>query len=286
MKRVVVLFFLAFFLCGCNKNLVKLDSKYYKESSFIDVSKDELNDLISKEESFMLFIYQPLCQTSYEFNTVVTRFSKEYQMTIYKIEFEDVKKTSLGEDIKYYPSFAIVNKGKLVDFLKTDKDEHINYYKSSDGLSSWIDDYIKIKKVNSNYEEESKNEEVSQDIKIDAVLENVTYSKDKVNIYFFWGDGCPHCEAEFKFFESIKNEYGDYFTLNPFEVWHNSENAKLLNQFTKVTGVEAEGVPYTIIGKEIFTGFNDTYKSDILDAIKKQYKNSYDVYFDSKNVKK
>ena len=119
MKRVVVLFFLAFFLCGCNKNLVKLDSKYYKESSFIEVNKDELNDLISKEESFMLFIYQPLCQTSYEFNTVVTRFSKEYQMTIYKIEFEDVKKTSLGEDIKYYPSFAIVNKGKLVDFLKS-----------------------------------------------------------------------------------------------------------------------------------------------------------------------
>ena len=33
---------------------------------------------------------------------------------------------------------------------------------------------------------------------------------DKINIYFFRGEGCPHCAQEEKWLESIKEEYGDY----------------------------------------------------------------------------
>ena len=45
-------------------------------------------------------------------------------------------------------------------------------------------------------------------------------------------------------------------------------------------GDEVKGVPYTIIGKETFTGFSEDYEENMLNAIKNQYKNSYDVYFD------
>ena len=45
-------------------------------------------------------------------------------------------------------------------------------------------------------------------------------------------------------------------------------------------GDEVSGVPYTIIGEKTFSGFSETYEKDILDAIKNQYQNSYDVYFD------
>ena len=36
-------------------------------------------------------------------------------------------------------------------------------------------------------------EETNNDTKIDAKLEDIVYDENKVNIYFFWGNGCPHC---------------------------------------------------------------------------------------------
>jgi len=33
--------------------------------------------------------------------------------------------------------------------------------------------------------------------------------KEKINIYFFHGNGCPHCEDATKFFDSIKEKYGE-----------------------------------------------------------------------------
>jgi len=47
--------------------------------------------------------------------------------------------------------------------------------------------------------------------------------KEKINVYVFYGDGCPHCHNAFNFFESIEKEYGKYFDLVEYEV-SNSEN--------------------------------------------------------------
>ena len=32
-------------------------------------------------------------------------------------------------------------------------------------------------------------------------------AKEKVNLYLFWGDGCPHCEAEQEFLTEIEEEF-------------------------------------------------------------------------------
>ena len=45
----------------------------------------------------------------------------------------------------------------------------------------------------------------------DIVNEEV--EEGKVNIYFFFGDGCPHCAKEERFFNDLKKEYGDYYNL-------------------------------------------------------------------------
>ena len=44
---------------------------------------------------------------------------------------------------------------------------------------------------------------------------------------------------------------------------------------------EITGVPYTIIGNKSFKGFSERYEEEMLVAIKEQYKDSYDVYFDN-----
>lgn len=281
MKKFICSFILIFTLIitGCKNEdyPITLSNKNYKESKFVDIDSKKLNKLVKEEESFVLFIYQPLCVTSYEFNKVLTEFLNEYKLAIYKIPFSEIKGTSLEDKVKYYPSFVVYNKGEVVDYLDAESDEDTEYYKTVNAFKDWLDDYITFDvNESNNYVSNTKKENK----KNDTILEDVEYSKDKINIYFFWGKGCPHCEEEFEFFESIQNEFGDYINIHSFEVWYNKDNEELLEEFSSRMGDTVRGVPYTIIGKKTFTGFSSDYEEDMLKAIKEQYKNSYDVYFD------
>ena len=112
----------------------------------------------------------------------------------------------------------------------------------------------------------------------DSKLEDIVFEGGKVNIYVFWGDGCPHCADLFEFLETAKDEYGKYFNLYKFEVWYNKENAKLLNDFSVILEDDSARLPYTIIGEKTFSGFGNTMKNTILNAIMDQVKNNFDVY--------
>ena len=284
MKKLIVFsltMIFCFLLVGCNnkQDTFSLDKEYYQNNSFNELDKNTFDDLINNKKSFAIFIYQPLCTTSYEFNKILTEFANQYQISFYKMSFSDMKETELKEYIKYYPSLVIYNEGEIVDYLDANSDSDSEYYKSVDGFKKWFSNYVSIQKANSNdyliLEEETNNH-----TKIDAKLEDIVYDENKVNIYFFWGNGCPHCEEEFKFLKSIETEYGKYFTLNTFEVWYSKDNAKILEQFANAMGDEVKGVPYTIIGNKTFSGFSKNYEGQFLKAIKEQYHNSYDVYFD------
>ncbi len=113
-----------------------------------------------------------------------------------------------------------------------------------------------------------------------AKVEDITYEKNKVNIYLFWGDGCPHCKEEYEYIESINKKYGKYFNLYGFEVWEHEENAKLLEDISKKLGIKIKGVPFTIIGEKYYSGFSSNTKKKIEKAIKNEYKNDYDVMKD------
>ena len=52
--------------------------------------------------------------------------------------------------------------------------------------------------------------------------------KEPIKIYEFYGDGCGYCAASFQYFESLEEEYGDYFDLVKFEVWKSEENTALM----------------------------------------------------------
>ena len=141
---------------------------------------------------------------------------------------------------------------------------------------------------NTNEDVEIENEKDTNEDKTSASttnikLDNITKKDGKVNIYLFWGDGCPHCKEEKLFLKSIENEYGNLFNVYEFEVWHNEENEKIMKEFGKAMDDNLTGVPYTIIGKESIKGFNGSKKEQILDAIINESKNNYDVYFDKIN---
>jgi len=258
-----------------------LDDKYYKEANLKEIDYEELVELTKEKENFGLFIYQPMCLTSSELNKIITEYTNQNQITFYKIPFSKIKDTSLGKKIKYYPSFAIYKNGKIKTYLEANKDEHIEYFSTIKGFNSWFTTYIKLKELknkNTNYNQ-IEDENLNQNSEF-IELKDVIKENGKVNIYFFWGNGCPHCKEEFAFLNEIEKEYGDIYNLYTYEVWYNEENQKILKQFTNALDIKVEGVPFTIIGNKTFIGFWEDRKEEIKEAIETESKNNFDVYFD------
>lgn len=122
-----------------------LEDKYYKESIIDEINTKELDELIKNKESFVVFVYQPLCITSSNLENILNELEKETSLYIYKIPFSTIKETDLGHYVKYYPSFAIYEKGNLIDYLKSDKEDHKEYFKDLKEFKKWLTNYIKLK---------------------------------------------------------------------------------------------------------------------------------------------
>lgn len=103
----------------------------------------------------------------------------------------------------------------------------------------------------------------------------------EVKVYFFRGEGCPHCTEAEAWFQSIEEEYGSYFQVIDYETWNNRENAELMQRVAKARGEKAEGVPYIIIGNQSWNGFTESYGSEMIERIKSEFekdvKDRYDI---------
>jgi len=73
------------------------------------------------------------------------------------------------------------------------------------------------------------------------------------DILFFWGQGCPHCEEEKIFLQSLQQKYPD-IKINNYEI-HLPENNQLLRQMGKKLNADVSGIPFTIIGDQYVAGF-------------------------------
>ena len=143
MKKIIVLILVSILLVGCNGK-IKLEDKYYKRSEFIDADPSKVNDLIKSKESFVVFIYQPMCTMSSEFEELLDEYMDIRKISIYKMSFSDMKKTSLKDTVRFYPSFIIFKDGEVVDFLDADSDEDTKKYKELDAFKEWFEGYVEI----------------------------------------------------------------------------------------------------------------------------------------------
>lgn len=94
----------------------------------------------------------------------------------------------------------------------------------------------------------------------------------ELTINLFYGKECPHCEHESQYLETLKKQYGDNIEIKKYEVWHNKENNDLLTKVRKALKNEDEGVPYTVIGTNDFTGYNENTANQINNLIKQHLK--------------
>ena len=92
------------------------------------------------------------------------------------------------------------------------------------------------------------------------------------HLYIFHSETCPHCKEELAFLVKISKEeaYQDVQFLE-FEITQHPENSALLQEVGRVMDADTSGVPFTVIGNQIITGYlnDDTTGQQIRNALDK-----------------
>lgn len=121
-------------------------------------------------------------------------------------------------------------------------------------------------------EEEINNNQIIEEPIINSSATSLPMTEDgKTIIYFFRGEGCPHCTEAEAWFESIKSEYGNMFIVKNYEVWYNQENATYMKEVAESRDETVVGVPYIIVGNKSWNGFTESYEDEMLSEIKRVY---------------
>ena len=122
---------------------VKLDAEYYADGAeFMELTAGEYEGLIEARKSFVVMVDQSGCTTADRLREYVTQYMAETGILVYKMMFEEVKESSLHEQIKYYPSVAVVSRGKVVAYLRADVDEDAEAYNNYDAFKEWMGKYL------------------------------------------------------------------------------------------------------------------------------------------------
>ncbi len=76
-----------------------------------------------------------------------------------------------------------------------------------------------------------------------------------VNVYYFWGDGCPVCAQQRVFLDWLEEHYPEV-RVHAFEVYYETVNRLLLQAFSDAFDQAVVGVPVTFIADQGWIGFN------------------------------
>lgn len=91
-------------------------------------------------------------------------------------------------------------------------------------------------------------------------------AEEKVNLYLFYGDGCPHCAKEKEFLSDLQKTYKN-LEITTYEVWYDEDNSKLLDKVKNAFNNDSKYVPFTVIGTKVYIGYNDNIASQIESAV-------------------
>lgn len=87
-----------------------------------------------------------------------------------------------------------------------------------------------------------------------------------VAIYFFWGDGCPHCAAAKPVLAELTQKYPSA-QVRAYEVWYVEENQILFKQMAAAYGFEPSAVPTIFIGDRHWVGYAEQVAPEIEAAV-------------------
>lgn len=121
--------------------VVRVDAEYFCSSDcdFDDLSIDEYEQMVKDKKSFVVFVDQNGCKTADNLEGFVKDYAGAHGFKVFRLMFEEMKKTSMHESVKYYPSVVLVSGGKVTYWLRGDSDEDAPMYNDYDEFKKWMD---------------------------------------------------------------------------------------------------------------------------------------------------
>ena len=110
---------------------------------FVDLDASSYEQMIKDGKSFVVFVDQGGCTTADRLEEFISDYAKDKGFQVFRIMFEEMKKTSMHENVKYYPSVVLISKGKAIWWLRADSDEDAPAYNNYDAFENWIHRHLK-----------------------------------------------------------------------------------------------------------------------------------------------
>lgn len=113
------------------------------ENRYMELSSSEYEKLVAEKKSFVVLVDKGGCNTADRLREFVNNWATKNELKVYKMDFSDMKETSLHDTVKYYPSVAVVSKGKVVGYMRADSDDDAPAYNEYEAFVKWIENYLK-----------------------------------------------------------------------------------------------------------------------------------------------
>lgn len=99
-----------------------------------------------------------------------------------------------------------------------------------------------------------------------SVLAQTDVEEPEVVITFFWREGCSHCADEKPVLKELANKYPQV-NLKGYEVFYSTENRDYFFALGEAIGFEANSVPVTIVGDQVWVGYSESVGEEIEAAV-------------------
>ena len=85
---------------------------------------------------------------------------------------------------------------------------------------------------------------------------SIALAEDHPILYFFWGDGCPHCEKAKEFLPELQKKYPE-LEMRWFEVWKHRQFTMLADRMRKTHEIKTSSVPMFFLGDWSMVGYHE-----------------------------
>ena len=88
----------------------------------------------------------------------------------------------------------------------------------------------------------------------------ILFAKEKkdLNMYLFYGEGCPHCKALETYLDDYLKDNKNVH-LYTYEVWHDDDNVQKLKDVINMLGATQTGIPFLVVGDTYVVGYDENY---------------------------
>lgn len=126
---------------------IAVDKEYYCSQpkcyfELKDITIDEYEQMAKDGKSFVVMVDQGGCTTADRVREYAKQYSNDRKFEIFRLMFSDIRESSVGEKIKYYPSVAAVSKGRIVAWLRADSNEDAPAYNNYDDFAAWMNERV------------------------------------------------------------------------------------------------------------------------------------------------